>query len=262
MGVMSAAPEVGPGVCHILLEDPDLAEGVPAGRREQVANACTVREIRLPSGPWDAQQAGPADGIGMLVVDGLLIRRAGIEGRFAAELVGRGDLIRPRQDENGSLTLPLSTAWSATEPTRLALLDPRFAALLGRYPPLAGRVLGRAVRRVRHLAVNMAIVHQARVDVRLHMLFWHLASRFGRVRGDGVIVPLRLTHALLAELVAARRPTVTSALSALAREGRLRSLDDGWLLSGDPPGELAYSPLGRDPGAAAKDDSSPVPHVR
>src|SRR5205807_4723701 len=121
-------------------------------------------------GPWEAQHSAGGDGIGMLVVQGLLIRRAGIEGRFAAELVGRGDLIRPWQDESGSLTLPLSTAWTASEPTRLALLDQRFGVLLGRYPTLAGRVLGRAVRRVRHLAVNMAIVHQARVDVRLHML--------------------------------------------------------------------------------------------
>jgi CRP-like cAMP-binding protein len=119
-------------------------------------------------------------------------------------------------------------------------------------------MLARAVRRARNLAVNMAIVHQARVDVRLHMLFWQLASRFGRVRGDGVIVPLRLTHALLAELVAARRPTVTSALSALAREGRIRALEDGWLLSGDPPGELAIRPQAHDP---AVPEDEPPPRV-
>jgi CRP-like cAMP-binding protein len=174
----------------------------------------------------------------MLVLEGMLLRRAGVEGRFGAELVGRGDLIRPWQDESGTLTLPLSTKWTATEPTRLAVLDQHFAVLLGRYPVLAGRVLGRAVRRARHLAVNMAIVHQARVDDRLHMLFWLLASRFGRVRADGVFVPIRLTHAVLAELVAARRPTVTSALSSLARNGQVRGLDDGWLLVGDPPGQL------------------------
>jgi CRP/FNR family cyclic AMP-dependent transcriptional regulator len=235
---MTAAPEVGPGVCHVLLEDPDLAEAVPAAQREEVVNACAVREIRLPAGPWPGDDAARKEGIGMLVLDGLLIRHAGIEGRFGAELVGRGDLIRPWQEESGTLTLPLSTTWIAAEPTRLALLDQRFAALLGRYPTLAGRLLGRAVRRARHLTVNMAIVHQARVDVRLHMLFWLLASRFGRVRGDGVFVPLRLKHTVLAELVAARRPTVTSALSALGRAGHVRALDDGWLLSGDPPGEL------------------------
>ena len=62
----------------------------------------------------------------------------------------------------------------------------------------------------------MAIVHQARVDVRLHMLLWHLAARWGRVRSDGTVLRLRLTHAVLADLVAARRPTVTTALSDLA----------------------------------------------
>jgi CRP-like cAMP-binding protein len=83
----------------------------------------------------------------------------------------------------------------------------------------------------------MAIVHHARVDVRLHMLFWHLAARWGRVRGDGVTVPLRLTHTVLADLVAARRPTVTTALSELGRQGLVRSVDEGWLLAGEPPGD-------------------------
>jgi CRP-like cAMP-binding protein len=98
--------------------------------------------------------------------------------------------------------------------------------------------MSRAVQRSRHLAVNMAIVHQARVDVRLHMVLWHLASRWGRVRGDGVAVPIRLTHTVLADLVAARRPTVTTALSELARQGVVRAVDDGWLLAGPPPGEF------------------------
>jgi CRP-like cAMP-binding protein len=75
--------------------------------------------------------------------------------------------------------------------------------------------------------------------MRLHMLLWYLAGRWGRVRGDGVAVPIRLTHAVLADLVAARRPTVTTALSDLARQGLVRAVDDGWLLAGEPPGDLA-----------------------
>jgi hypothetical protein len=54
---------------------------------------------------------------------------------------------------------------------------------------------------------------------------------------------------VLAELVAARRPTVTSALSDLARRGLVRHVDDVWLLSGDPPAELLKSvsdPVGPD----------------
>ena len=69
------------------------------------------------------------------------------------------------------------------------------------------------------------------------MLLWHLAGRWGRVRSDGAIVPLRLTHAVLAELVAARRPTVTSALSDLSRRGLVTAFHDGWLLYGALPKE-------------------------
>lgn len=225
------------GVCKVLLEDSELAEALPAERREQVAASCAVRELRIASGAWNGNDQG-SDGMGLLILEGLMIRRVGIEGRFAAELLSRGDLLRPWQEEHERLTLPLATTWLVHEPTRLAILDERFARLSGRYPNLGTRLVGRALRRSRHLAVNMAIVHQARIDTRLHMLLWHLAGRFGRVRGDGVVVPLRLTHAMLAELVAARRPTVSTALAGLAREGRVQALDNAWLLSGEPPGEL------------------------
>jgi CRP-like cAMP-binding protein len=94
------------------------------------------------------------------------------------------------------------------------------------------------MQRARHLAVNMAIVNQPRVDVRLHMLLWQLAGRWGRVRSDATVLPVRLTHAVLADLVAARRPTVSSALSDLARRGLVINRTDRWLLMGEPPGEL------------------------
>jgi CRP-like cAMP-binding protein len=84
----------------------------------------------------------------------------------------------------------------------------------------------------------MAIVHQARVDVRLHMLLWHLAGRWGKVRSEGTVLRMRLTHSVLADLVAARRPTVTSAISELVRAGLVRSSGDEWVLIGEPPAEL------------------------
>jgi CRP-like cAMP-binding protein len=120
----------------------------------------------------------------------------------------------------------------------VALLDEHVERRFAAFPPLIGLLVGRALDRSRNLAVNMAIVHQARVNVRLEMLFWHLAERWGRVGTEGVILPLALTHTVLADLVAARRPTVTSALSELTRQGVLRPAGDGWLLAGDPPGEL------------------------
>jgi CRP/FNR family cyclic AMP-dependent transcriptional regulator len=56
------------------------------------------------------------------------------------------------------------------------------------------------------------------------------------VSGDGVIVPLALTHRILGQLVGARRPTVSTALSELAERGELvRRADGSWLLRGEPP---------------------------
>jgi CRP-like cAMP-binding protein len=94
------------------------------------------------------------------------------------------------------------------------------------------------IRRSRHLAISIAIMHQPRVETRLHMLLWHLADRWGRVRPDGVFVPVKLTHVVLSELIGARRPTVSAALGAIERDGKISRNGSGWVLHGAPPGEL------------------------
>ena len=236
---VSVAQSAPGSVCHILSEDPALAEAIPSAHRQQAIAECIARAVRIPAGPWGGEGASIApEGVGLLVLQGLLIRRVGIDGRFGAELLGEGDLLRPWQGQDVPPTLPRTTGWRVLQPTRLALLDMQAARRLARYPELTGRLVGRALERSRNLTANMAIVHQPRVDVRLRMLFWQLADRWGRVRPDGVSVPLHLTHAVLADLVAARRPTVSSALSELADRGLVRSIGAGWLLSGEPPGEL------------------------
>jgi CRP/FNR family transcriptional regulator, cyclic AMP receptor protein len=222
----------------VLVEDADLAEAVPPERREQAIEECTAPEIALPSGRWSSGTTTMApDSIGYLVLEGMMLRRVSIDGRHAVELLGECDLLRPWQGEDAQ-TLSLDADWAVLEAGRLVLLDGRFTRQLAKYPEIAGRLFERAVRRSRRLVVNMAIIHQARVDQRLHLLFWHFAGRWGRVRGDGVLLPLRLTHRVLADLVAARRPTVTTALSDLTRRGVVEHRDEGWLLLGEPPGEI------------------------
>jgi CRP/FNR family transcriptional regulator, cyclic AMP receptor protein len=227
------------GVCRVLDVDPDLAITIPVERREQAMRECVARTLSVPVGPWQALQAPhESDGIGLLLLDGLLIRRVDVDGKFGAELLGVGDLLRPWHGEDDPLLLPVRVGWQAIRRSRMAVLDGSFARLLGRYPQLSGHLVARAVQRSRNLAVNMAIVHQSRVDTRLHLLLWHLAARWGHVRSDGVKLPLRLTHNVLADLAAARRPTVTSALAELAEQGLVHQMTDGWLLSGDPPHAL------------------------
>jgi CRP/FNR family transcriptional regulator, cyclic AMP receptor protein len=227
-----------PSRVHVLREDAELAEVIPLERREQAIAECTAPELFIQPGQWGGKGSlGFRGGIGVLVLGGLMIRRVGIEGRYGAELIGEGDLLRPN-DESISPLLPLTTTWSIVLPTRVAALDCAFEQRIAKYPELARCLVARAIQRSKNLAVNMAIVHQARVDVRLHMLLWHLAARWGRVRSDGTVLKLRLTHAVLADLVAARRPTVTTALSELARRGLVRTDGETWVLSGEAPGEL------------------------
>ncbi|HTU87779.1 MAG TPA: Crp/Fnr family transcriptional regulator [Solirubrobacteraceae bacterium] len=247
-----------PTRCHVLREDAELADVIPRERRERAIAECTAPELVLAPGSWGGRGSlGFRGGIGVLVLDGLMVRRVGIEGRFGAELIGEGDLLRP-DEQSISPLLPLTTNWSIVLPTRVAALDASFEQRVAQYPELVHGLIARAIQRSKNLAVNMAIVHQARVDVRLHMLLWHLAARWGRVRSDGTVLQLRLTHAVLADLVAARRPTVTTALSELSRRGLVQSDGETWLLSGDAPGDLLA--FAREAGSRA--DEAGVHHGR
>jgi CRP/FNR family cyclic AMP-dependent transcriptional regulator len=232
-----AVPPGASPLCHVLREDPELADWIPAGRRQAAIEECVAPDMWIAPGRWPSSIW--KSGIALLVLDGVIIRRIGIQGRFGAELIGAGDVLRPWQREPESTTpLIVNSDWSVVEPVHVVSLDEDFMPCMAHYPELAAGLVARAVQRSRNAVVNIAIIHQARVDVRLHMLLWHLASRWGRVRSDGTVLPLRLTHSLLADLVAARRPTVTSALSDLARRGLVRFSQDVWILSGGPPIEL------------------------
>jgi CRP/FNR family cyclic AMP-dependent transcriptional regulator len=228
--------------CRLLLEDPDLAEAVPAEHRRQAVEELTTSSLRLAPGPWQPPELD-SGAVGLLVLEGVLMRHVEIDSRHGLELLGETDLLRPWQGSEAPM-LDLRAELSVLSPARLAVLDGRTARTLNRYPELTNRLFDRLLRRSRHLVTNMAIVHQPRVDTRLHLLLWHLAGRWGRVRRDGVVLPLKLTHALLADLVAARRPTVTSALSDLARRGMVRQTEEGWMLFGQSPATEAAAVVG------------------
>ena len=131
-----------------------------------------------------------------------------------------------------------ATAWRALERSHLAVIDGAVMKRLVRYPEVIERLVARSIERSRRLLVNMAIVHHPRVDVRLQMTFWHLADRWGCVDNGRVLLPLRLTHTVLADLIAAQRPTVTAALTDLARRRLLCRVENGWLLASEPPEAL------------------------
>jgi CRP-like cAMP-binding protein len=219
--------------------EPDLLAGVDAQLARLLSDRVVTPKLWVESGTWDAaamtQQIRRS--LGLLVIDGLLVRTVELQGRRCPEIVGAGDLLRPWDDLEGSL--PHASSWTALGRASLALLDESFAAVVARCPSIMAQLLTRSVQRSRALALHLAIVHVRHADVRLHMLLWHLAQRWGRMTPDGVHLPLRLTHEILAELACLRRPTASTVLSRLARRGQIARRPDGtWLLVGEPPAEV------------------------
>lgn len=224
---------------RVLERDPELAHGLDPEQQALAARHLVARMRHVEpgewSGPWEGER-DPGGSIGALVLDGLILRIQRIGTVTAAELLGSGDILRPWVTGHEGSSLPAAARWQVLQPTTVALLDRRFAAVAGRWPEVVSALMERSVQRARLLAFQMAIGNVRRIDARLLLLFWRLADRWGRVTSDGVVVPLRLTHGWLAHLVGAQRPSVTTALGNLAGAGRVERLEDGsWLLRGDPP---------------------------
>src|SRR3954470_15402929 len=221
----------------VLAEDSGLGEVVPAASLERAQRASIAAVLRRPAGSWDAALDSDVarGGFGLLVLDGVLVRRVGVGGRFGAELLAAGDLLRPWQHDGHAGALPFEMAWRIVAPVRLAALDLRWAMRMAPFPHIAAELTGRALDRSRRLATLMAISQQPRLDQRVWLLFWELADRHGIVHPDGVHLRLRLTHEVISHLVAARRPSVSAALTRLATRGVLRRDGDKWVLSGPPP---------------------------
>jgi CRP-like cAMP-binding protein len=105
-----------------------------------------------------------------------------------------------------------------------------------RWPELAASLVCRAVDRSRATAFSFALTNLPLLEQRLLGLLWALADRWGRVRPDGVVVPIRLDHATLGRLVSARRASISRTTGQLAERGLLhRTTQRHWILTGDPP---------------------------
>jgi CRP/FNR family transcriptional regulator, cyclic AMP receptor protein len=229
---------------HLLEADPDLGQLLSDARRADAERELVVRTHRLPIGPWDISRlaGASADHVGLLILDGVLARELLVADQISVELLGPGDVVRPWQGTTRATLLPVDAMWSVLSTLTVAVLDRRFAAEAARYPEVTAALFDRLGERSLRLATTQAISQLTRVDRRLKALFWHLAERWGRVSGDGVVVPLALTHRILGQLVGARRPTVSTALSELAeRQELVRRPDGSWLLRGDPPDAATFS---------------------
>jgi CRP/FNR family transcriptional regulator, cyclic AMP receptor protein len=245
-------------VAKLLDVDPELGEGLAPERFALASVSVRVLTRTLLPGTLEPHDWPPEAGYGwgVLVLDGLLLRRVQVGDHGSGELLGAGDLLRPGEGQDAMATLAPSCELRVLEQARVALLDSSFARRIAAFPEIQSRLFARSLRRAQTMAVNLAILQQPRVEARVQMLLWHLADRWGTVRRDGVLVPVKVTHTLLAELLAARRQTVTAALGNLQRRRTISADEHGWLLHEPPHTALARDSAGerapRDGGRRAR----------
>ena len=88
--------DAGNGSVQLLEADPELARGLDPRRVREVSQRLFARAIDVPRGTWSPGRAlgGGSQPIGLLVLEGLLVREAIVGDHPCAELLGPGDLIR------------------------------------------------------------------------------------------------------------------------------------------------------------------------
>jgi len=222
--------------------DPDLLGHLDRDQRAAARSRAVAPVALLRPGerdPWRLIDDRNTH-LGVLILEGLLTRNVTLVGRMTMELVGAGDIIRPWDEATAETSVSQTVTWTVHLPTRVALLDQRFAEGIAPWPGITRALLSRSARREQWLGHQLAILENPRVDARLLMLFWQLADRWGRVGPDGVTVPLQLTHKVLGRLVRAQRPSVTASLRHLSECGLLtrRHPDGAWMLHGEPDVQL------------------------
>jgi CRP/FNR family cyclic AMP-dependent transcriptional regulator len=213
---------------------PELGERLAGVEQAEARASLLVAVAETGRGQWAPDGHRHPGHLGLLIIEGAVFRKLTVAGSRSLELLSRADLLRPWQEDESSFA---HSQWEVLTPVRYAILDRQFTRAAGRWPAVIEAILAQSMRRSRSLAVNAAIEAIHSLDERVMVLMWHLAERWGSVEEDGVAMPLRLTHEMLAGLVGAARPSVTTALGRLRSAGLLERRTDGsWLLRGSPPG--------------------------
>lgn len=237
---------------RFLMEDADLLAGVEPHLAGQLQRTVTAPLLPMTTRlPFAGKAAGP-DVLGLLVLDGLLSRRLLLGGRSSIDLLGPGDLIRPWQEDEPSGPLMRAILWRALSPVRTAVIDGEAVRMLSAAAPsVLAALVSRIVDRNHALSERLAIAQMPVLRIRIMALLWHLADRWGRVEPGRTVIPLRLSHSVLAELLAAQRPSVSVALAGLVTEHHVGRGDEGfWHLL--TPVEVFLAPTGNSKAGATR----------
>src|SRR4051812_20930272 len=144
---------------HLLDADPDLGEGL-AHDREELARLHLVADVvGIEAGRWTPRhdELGAVGGIGLLILDGLALRKLSLGHRAAAELLGPGEVLRPWEDDGEHAAYPFASSFRVLEPLSLAVLDGTATLKLMHFPEIVSRLMGRVMSRSRRVVGHLVI---------------------------------------------------------------------------------------------------------
>ena len=222
-----AAQDGAAAVAPLLALDPKLGAGLSRSQRADAKRELMARITVLRAGEPGAELFRTGL-FGALVIDGALTRLVCTDRGRSLEVIVEGDLMRPWQEDSGWV---VASTIEALVDTRVAVIE-RFAGdSLCKFPPVIEALLERAFRRIRSMATQAAFDSRAGMDQRVLASMWHLADRCGEQGAGGAVIPLPLTHQMIADLLGAQRTSVSAAISRLSTEGMMSRTDGrGWML--------------------------------
>ena len=237
MAAQSPPSVLGRGRIHLLDADPGLGDGLSPARRLEARRRLVAEVATVAAGPCELGGLGANAAATLLVLDGLLLEEVAVLDSVSAELLSAGDPI-PVGHRRPEHLLASEARYVALEPVRFGVLDAAALDAVAEFPEVQRALTERMAERLRRVAAGKAISQINGIDRRLIAVFWQLAERWGRVTAEGVAVEVPLAHRVLAQLVGARRPSVTTAIGRIVAEGKLvRRPDGSWLLPGAAFGE-------------------------
>ncbi len=214
--------------------EPDFGRGIDSQDWElaRQATRATLTRIDRRECTWPSAACDTSSIIALIVSEGMISREIALGAHVAFELLTPGDVLLLPVAGPDDLDLGGRVTLTALDAVELVVLGKPFIHAAARWPSLLTNLHRRLEDQRRRLAIQSLAAHLPRAEDRLLLTLWILADSCGRVTPEGTVLPLSLPHEALGRLAAARRPTVTLALSKLETAGYVQRQPNGHLTLG------------------------------